>query len=78
MNQARRVLQPSLKPGDSVPESGIYRAGHSADCPSRSFEMILMESQRFPNCRLCGSRVRFSLAHAAPHILADSDFKANS
>lgn len=77
MNYARKAVQPSLRAGDAVPESGVYRAIHSSDCSSRSSEMILLTGRKFPSCRTCGSKVGFQLQHPAPHISEDPDFQTD-
>ena len=73
MNYARKMSASTLKPGDSVPESGIYTLLHR-DCPSRISEMILVAGDKVPPCRHCGTKLRLQLAHAAPHIYDDQDF----
>lgn len=78
MNHAKKAVQPSFRPGDGVPESGIYRVIHSAGCSSSSSEMILMTGKSFPSCRSCGSKVRFQLRQAVPHISEDTDFQTRN
>jgi hypothetical protein len=73
MNLARKMSPRILKPGDPVPESGIYKLLHR-DCPSRISEMILVAGDTIPPCRHCGTKLRLQLAHAAPHIYDDRDF----
>ena len=73
MNYARKMSARTLKPGDEVPESGIYKLLHR-ECPSRITEMILVFGDQVPACRHCGTRLRVQLVHAAPHIYEDHDF----
>jgi len=49
----------SFKPGQFVPESGIYRVEHERH--RLMHEATLLEETRFPVCRKCGIAVRFSL-----------------
>ena len=74
MNPARKVIAPQRKPGDVVPESGIYYVLHSR-CTSDIREATFVAGQQLPPCRVCGSRVRFQLKQAIPHISEDRDFK---
>jgi hypothetical protein len=73
MNHARKAGRSLLNSGDGVPESGVYEVVHGA-CQSQELEMIFLVGQTFPACRLCGSRVRFQLKRAVPHISEDRDF----
>lgn len=76
MNQARKAItQQQRKPGDVVPESGIYAVLHSR-CTSEVREATFVTGQQLPPCRICGARVRFQLKQAIPHIYEDRDFKA--
>ena len=74
MDHARKMCRCLFAPADIVPESGIYEVVHG-NCESQELEMILLTGQTFPNCRLCGSRVRFQLIRGVPHISEDTDFK---
>jgi hypothetical protein len=75
MNQARKfIAQQQRKPGDIVPESGIYHVVHSR-CSSEVREATFIVGQQLPPCRICGPRVRFQLKQAIPHISEDRDFK---
>jgi len=55
-----------FKPGEIVPQSGIYRITHD---PSHTdpHEVTVIEGRRFPPCHNCKG-VRFELVHAARHI----------
>ncbi len=66
----------SLTAGDTVPESGVYRAihrGHRAPHP-----LVALKGESFPACRSCGPRVRFELLEAVPHATHDWDFAGPS
>ena len=49
----------SYKPGDVVPESGIYRVHH--DSHRLMHTATLMGETLFPLCKQCGQRVWFEL-----------------
>lgn len=48
-----------FKPGDLVPEHGIYRVEH--DSHRLLHQVTLAKDARFPRCRTCSSEVRFRL-----------------
>jgi len=76
MNQPRRSQQPEAwKPGDVVPESGIYAVIHW-DRQFKSIEAIFIANQIFPPCKECGDGVRFQLLRTVPYILEDEDFNS--
>jgi len=57
----------TYKPGQIVPESGIYSVSHDphhADIPR---EVTVIKGRRFPTCRGCKG-VSFVLVHAAKHV----------
>jgi hypothetical protein len=56
------IVQKKYRPGDLVPESGIYRVTH--DSHRLMHEATLLEEQRFPLCRKCKNDVRFELRRA--------------
>ena len=75
MIQVKKVRQHyALKPGDAVLESGVYEVTHES-CLSGASELIFIAGQQLPACRTCGSKVRFQLKRATPHISEDSDFR---
>ena len=49
----------SYKPGDLVPESGIYKVEH--DAHRLMHTATLLRETVFPLCQRCGRRVRFEL-----------------
>jgi hypothetical protein len=52
-------VRKKYRPGDVVPQSGIYRVVH--DSHRLMHEATLVEGQRFPICRRCQRNVRFEL-----------------
>jgi len=51
------------KPGEVVPESGVYRVLHGRH--RAPHENTLREGEHFPECRRCGDDVRFELVVSA-------------
>ena len=49
------------KPGDAVPESGIYRVQHSGH--RSDHDLTLTQGSTFPSCQRCGDKVRFTAVH---------------
>lgn len=62
------------RPGDSVPQSGVYRVVHQDHRDDH--EATLLDGGTFPRCTNCGDGVRFQLQRAAGRIQQDSDFEA--
>jgi hypothetical protein len=58
----RTNVRKKYRPGDLVPESGIYRVTHNSH--RLMHEATLLEKQRFPICRTCKREVRFELRRA--------------
>ena len=75
MKQARQAAAAPFKPGEEVPQSGVYEVLHE-NCLSKELQMVFRAGQKFPVCQSCGSRVRFYLQRAVPHISQDQDFRA--
>jgi hypothetical protein len=48
-----------FKPGDAVPESGVYRAEHKRHRLMHT--ATLLAASRFPRCKQCGDRVDYYL-----------------
>ena len=61
------------KPGDEVPETGVYTVHHHLHRENHS--ATIFRGERFPACSRCGSAVRFVLARRASRILEDADFQ---
>jgi hypothetical protein len=74
MSYARKAARYELKPGDGVPESGIYDVIHR-NCQSKVIQAVFVAGEPLPECRFCRSRVRFQLHRAMPHISEDRDFQ---
>ncbi|MGE5325281.1 MAG: hypothetical protein ACM3SW_20605 [Actinomycetota bacterium] len=68
-SQAEQVF----KPGEEVPESGVYTVRHHLHRENHS--ATIFRGERFPACSRCGAAVRFVLARRAGRILEDSDFQ---
>jgi hypothetical protein len=62
------------KPGEKVPESGIYRVTHDA-YHTAPHEVTCVRGEPFPPCRHCGPKVRFELVRAAKHLSEDEHFR---
>jgi hypothetical protein len=56
------IVRKKYRPGDLVPESGIYRVIH--DSHRLMHEATLLQDQRFPICKKCKHEVRFELRRA--------------
>jgi len=55
------------KPGQIVPESGIYTVEHDRNHAQRH-EVTAIKGEPFPPCRNCGRGVTYVLARAAHHV----------
>ena len=67
-------MRKRYRPGDVVPESGIYRVTH--DSHRLMHEATLLESQLFPICRQCRHEVRFELRRAVKNPTQISGYHA--
>ena len=56
-----------FKPGEIVPQSGIYTITQDAARADMPHEVTVIERRRFPTCRHCKG-ISFELAHAAKHV----------
>jgi hypothetical protein len=56
-----------IKPGEIVPQSGIYKITHDSAHADMPHEVTVIKGRRFPTCRHCKG-VSFELAHAAKHV----------
>lgn len=63
-----------FKPGDDVPNSGIYKVIHDTR-HTEDHEVTCVYGKPFPPCNHCGHKVRFVLARAAKHISRHDNFK---
>ena len=66
-------LRRQFRPGDKVPDTGIYEA-HHADGEELNSNVHL-RGETFPPCSGCGEEVRYFLARKAPYIFSDEDFQ---
>ena len=55
------------KPGEQVPESGIYKVEHDRK-HRQAHQVTCIEGHKFPPCRDCGDHPRFSLVLGAVHV----------
>ncbi|MBV9609139.1 MAG: response regulator [Acidobacteria bacterium] len=59
------------KPGNVVPESGIYVVTHKQHRPKH--HNLLLKGQKFPRCRTCGEAVRFQPLRVAATLPAGDE-----
>lgn len=71
----RNTSLPLFRPGDPVPESGIYEVIHDSD-HRQAHDAVMIMGNRFPSCEVCNERVRFRIVRTAPYIFQDEDFEA--
>jgi hypothetical protein len=55
------------KPGEIVPQSGVYAITHHPVHADMPHEVAVTKAHRFPTFRYC-KRITFRLAHAAKHV----------
>ena len=56
-----------FRPGQIVPESGVYRITHDAHHADMPHEVTVIKGRRFPTCRHCKG-ITFELVYAAKHV----------
>ena len=56
-----------FRPGQIVPQSGVYRITHDPQHPDMPHEVTVIQGRRFPTCRHCKG-ISFELVHAAKHV----------
>lgn len=66
---------PRYKPGDPIPETGIYEVIHDR-AHRTAHEAVMLAGDKFPACDTCFERVRFRLVRTAPYIFDDADFES--
>lgn len=71
-NQEALSSDQLFRPSERIPQSGIYESLHSSGGTNT---VVLTRDQEFPTCAECGTKVRFRLVRAAPHIKEDEDFR---
>jgi hypothetical protein len=62
----RTVITQEFKPGEIVPQSGIYTITHDPAHADMPHEVTAIKGRRFPTCRH-SKGMRFELRHAAKH-----------
>ena len=62
-----------FRPGEVVPESGVYRVIHQHH--RETHLATLFHGERFPACARCCEAVKFALLRPARLIGDDADFK---
>jgi len=62
------------KPGEEVPESGIYKITHDKN-HAESDEVTSIAGKEFPPCKDCGHHPKFKLVRAAHHLENHGHFK---
>lgn len=63
MARTKHASAPKFKPGELVPENGVYGVDH--DSHGLFHQATLAKNALFPKCRSCGSEVRFRLLRAS-------------
>jgi len=78
ISRARQIMKlpndgkrQAYRPGQIVPTSGIYTAVHELHRPRH--EVVAIQGEEFPPCRLCKEEVRFYVATPVPHMMHDFD-----
>lgn len=56
-----------FKPGQIVPESGVYQITHAPVRADMPHEVTVIKGRRFLTCRHCKG-ISFELVHAAKHV----------
>lgn len=56
----------AFKPGQIVPESGVYSISHEPPHEAMPREITAIKGRRFPSCKGC-AEISFILVHAAKH-----------
>jgi hypothetical protein len=62
------MFRTAYKPGDRVPEQGIFWVHHFQH---RLAHPVEIAGEAFPSCRTCGERVRFEKATIRPRSSAE-------
>ena len=67
------MAEKEFKPGEVVPESGLYFVRHSDH--RGEHEVTLIADEQFPPCSVCLDSVRFRISRAAKTIQEDKNFQ---
>ena len=70
----RNTSLPLFRPGDAVPDSGIYEVIHDGE-HRQTHDAVMIMGNSFPTCETCENRVRFRIIRTAPYIFQDEDFE---
>jgi hypothetical protein len=70
--QGTSKAEKRFRPGEEVPESGVYAVLHHNHRPKHV--ATIFKGERFPFCAHCKKDVRFLLMHPANVISEDGDF----
>ena len=62
-----------LRPGVTVPTSGVYRVRHESHRGEHLVTAI--KGEVLPACRSCGANVSFELIDPADYVMQERDFK---
>jgi hypothetical protein len=68
------MAEKEFKPGEVVPESGLYFVRHKDH--RGEHEVTLIAQEQFPPCSVCQAAVRFRLSRAAKTISEDTNFQS--
>src|SRR5690348_2006159 len=72
-NGGNRGSNRRYRSGETVRQSGIYEVIHDRE-HREAHEVVMISSERFPDCETCKEKVRFRLIRTAPYIFQDEDF----
>jgi hypothetical protein len=65
--RSEQPMAQEFKPGQIVPESGVYQLTHDPVHADMPHEVTVIKGRRFPTCRHCKG-ITFELVHAAKHV----------
>jgi hypothetical protein len=71
--QSASKAEQLFRPGEDVPESGVYTVVHEGHRQRHS--ATIFKGERFPLCARCGKQVRFVLLRRSSLIADDIDFQ---
>jgi hypothetical protein len=62
-----QTMAQEYKPGQIVPQSGVYRITHDPQHADMPHEVTVIKGRRFPTCRHCKG-ISFEIVYAAKHV----------
>jgi hypothetical protein len=74
--QGTSQAEQAFKPGERVPETGVYSVRHHLHRENHA--ATIFKGENFPACAQCGNAVRFVLVRRAARIVEDADFRQSS